>query len=316
MKILITGIRGFVGANLSKAFIASGHEVFGVSSGKASASATTFSWEDVASGNLPQVDVVIHLAGKAHDTKNQTGAQVYFDVNTELTKKIFQWFRTSQARQFYFFSSVKAVADRVSSDELTEDCVPAPVGPYGESKIAAENFIRENFDFSQEGDGKRVYIIRPCMIHGEGNKGNLNLLYSVVRHGFPWPLGAFENKRSFLSMENLEFILNRMLECPPKSGVYNVADDEPLSTNELIGVICEALGKRARIVNIPAELIRFVAGAGTLLHLPLNNERLQKLTETYVVSNMKIKQALGISSLPVSVRDGLSKTIRWFSTKA
>lgn len=312
MKILITGIRGFVGQNLSALLEKSGHEVFGLSSGQGS----DFSWNDLATGSLPVFDAVIHLAGKAHDLKNRSGAQVYFEINTELTKKIFSWFLKSSAKQFYFFSSVKAVADFVSGNVLTEEVIPAPVGPYGESKIAAENFIREQFDFDEIATGeKRVYIIRPCMIHGPGNKGNLNLLYAVVRHGLPWPLGAFENHRSFLSVDNLAFILKQMLEKTPPSGIYNVADDGSLSTNALVCAICETLGKQARIVNIPPQVIRLAATFGTLLHLPFNKERLNKLTENYVVSNEKIKRVLGINTLPLSVREGIMQTIRWFNTE-
>lgn len=309
MKILITGIRGFVGQNISSALQKSGHEIFGLSSEKR---VSRFSWDDLSAGTLPEVDAIIHLAGKAHDLKNQAGAQVYFDVNTELTKKIFRWFKKSSAKQFYFFSSVKAAADFVRENTLTEDVVPAPVGPYGESKIAAENFIRENFDFSAPGE-KRVYILRPCMIHGRGNKGNLNLLYAIVRRGFPWPLGAVENARSFLSVENLEFILEKMLAAAPQSGIYNLADDEPLSTNALIETICAGLGKRACIINVPSPLIRAAAAAGTLLHLPLNRERLTKLTENYVVFNAKLKRALNIEKLPLSVREGIIRTVRRLS---
>ena len=91
--------------------------------------------------NLPEFDAIIHLAGKAHDTKNRSAAQSYFDINTGLTQKIFDFFLESSAKKFVFFSSVKAAADSVVGDMLTEDVVPAPIGPYGESKIAAENYI-------------------------------------------------------------------------------------------------------------------------------------------------------------------------------
>ena len=314
MKILITGIGGFVGRNLAAALREDGHEVFGL--GRcAGTSGAQFSWSDVDAGTLPNVDAVIHLAGKAHDLKNRTGAQVYFDVNTELTKKIFRRFAESPtATQFYFFSSVKAAADFVSAGELTEDVVPAPRGPYGESKIAAENFLRENVDFvgGNAPGGKRVYILRPCMIHGPGNKGNLNLLFAVVRLGLPWPLGAFDNRRSFLSSKNLEFIMKKMLAVAPPSGVYNLADDEPLSTNALVETMCAALGRRVRIWRVPAALVRFAAAAGTRLRLPFNWERLVKLTENYVVSNAKIRRALGIERLPVPVRDGIAETVRGF----
>lgn len=104
----------------------------------------------------------------------------------------------SPARKFIFFSSVKAAADFVPGDLLTEDIVPHPVGPYGESKIKAEEYILNHPAYE-----KQVYILRPCMIHGPGNKGNLNLLHQVIKKGIPWPLGAFENRRSFTSIGNL-----------------------------------------------------------------------------------------------------------------
>ncbi len=317
MKILITGARGFVGKNLSRILKNGGHEVVGLSA-SAEAPFSQYSWRDLDAGTLPRdaFDAVIHLAGKAHDLKNRAGAQVYFDVNTELTKKIFRHFAESSATRFFFFSSVKAAADSVPAGELTEDAVPAPVGPYGESKLAAENFIRENFDFrGNAADGRRVYVIRPCMIHGPENKGNLNLLYAAAKLGVPFPLGAFDNRRSFLSIGNLGFILSAMLEKSPESGIYNVADDEAVSSAELVRVICGALGKKARIVNVPAAWLRFAAAAGTLLHLPLNKDRLTKLTENYAVSNAKIKRALGIENLPVPVREGLAETIRSFERK-
>ena len=96
------------------------------------------------------------------------------------------------------------------------------------------------------------------------------------------------------------------------SGIYNLGDDDALSTNELIGVICEALGKKARIWRIPQALMNAVATLGGWLHLPLNPLRMQKLTENYVSSNAKIKQALGIERFPIDAREGLRETIEWF----
>ena len=150
------------------------------------------------------------------------------------------------------------------------------------------------------------------MIHGPGNKGNLNLLYRVVSKGFPWPLGAFENKRTFTSIDNLCFIIEGLLNKDVESGIYHINDDEAVSTNELIEIICSVLGKRAHIWRIPRGLMEGVAKIGGILHLPLNPERLQKLTENYVSSNVKIKHALGVDKLPVRAKDGLVKTIKSF----
>ena len=309
MNILITGVHGFVGSNLVE-YLKESHSIYGLDiiQPEKDGIVRTFSWDDLVS--IPEVDAIIHLAGKAHDTKNQSAAAAYFAVNTGLTQKIFDYFLASGAKKFMFFSTAKAAADRVDG-VLTEDVVPSPVGPYGESKIKAEEYI-----LSKELPvGKDVYILRPCMIHGPGNKGNLNLLYNVVSKGIPWPLGAFDNRRTFTSVENVCFAVNGLLTQNVASGIYNLGDDEPLSTNELIEIICSVVGKKARIWRIPAGLMTFGARVGGCLHLPLNSERLRKLTENYVSSNEKIKMKLGISCMPVSARDGLRRTLESFVSK-
>ncbi len=324
MNILITGIHGFVGSNLVVA-LKEQHNLYGldivvpIKEGIKE----TFSWKELDVANQPHtsqeleiakklqhIDVIIHLAGKAHDTKNRAQVQEYFDINTGLTKKIFDFFLQSSARKFIFFSSVKAAADFVTGDVLTEEVIPTPVGPYGESKIAAEEYI-----FSKETlwrNSKEVYILRPCMIHGPGNKGNLNLLYNVVKKGLPWPLGGFENRRTFTSIDNLCYVIDGLIHKDVPSGVYHMADDEALSTNEVITLMCEALSKKPHIWKINRRLMTGCARLGSAVHLPLNLERLQKLTENYVVANAKIKKALEIEQMPVRARDGLLKTLRSF----
>ncbi len=324
MKILITGIHGFVGTNLVKA-LSGENEIYGLDivSPEKEGVKKTFLWEDInesVNGKIPDVDAIIHLAGKAHDTKNKSAAEVYFKVNTGLTQKIFDYFLAHNSiKKFVFFSTAKAAADRVEG-VLTEDVVPTPVGPYGESKIKAEEYIIEKFkDYNSQLStlnsqltSKDVYIFRPCMIHGPGNKGNLNLLYNVVKIGIPWPLGAFENRRTFTSVENICFAVHGVLTKEVPSGIYNMGDDEALSTNELIEEICKSLGKKAHIWKLPKGMMTGIAKLGGILHLPLNPDRLQKLTENYVSSNVKIKKALGIDRMPVDARKGLQKTLESF----
>ena len=312
MKILITGVHGFVGSNLVE-YMKGRHELYGLDivAPEKEGLVKTFSWSAIDNEELPRFDVVIHLAGKAHDTKNKSQADIYFKVNTDLTKKIYDYALSHEVKKFIFFSSVKAAADVVEGEILTEDIVPAPVGPYGESKIAAESYIL-SCETERIEKGMETYIMRPCMIHGPGNKGNLNLLYSVVSKRIPWPLGAFENRRSFTSIGNLCFVMDRMIELPVESGIYHMGDDEALSTNELIEVICKALGRKAHIWKLPQGLMNGLAKIGGWLHLPLNPERLRKLTENYVVSNEKIKRAIGIEQMPVRADEGLEKTIKSF----
>lgn len=293
--ILITGSTGFVGRNL-QLYLNEEYDL------------NTISLRYVRD---QKIDInscfVVHLAGKAHDLKKVSNPTDYYEGNFELTRQLFDSFLLSEATVFIFMSTVKAVADIVDG-ELTEDIVPNPQTHYGIAKQQAEQYI-----FSQElPKGKRVYILRPCMIHGPGNKGNLNLLFQLVSKGLPWPLGDFQNERSFLSIENLCFVIKQLLENPSiPSGVYQIADDVSLSTNELIHLLCISLHKKNRIINIPSSWVKSVARLGNHLHLPLNSERLQKLTENYVVSNKKIVKAIG-KSLPIESKEGLLRTFQSF----
>ncbi len=289
--IFLTGATGFVGKNLIS-FFNGEYQIISFS----------------RNGDLfINEDIVIHLAGKAHDIIHTSNPEEYYQVNTELTQKVFDAFILSPAKVFISLSSVKAAADEVDG-ELNEEFIPNPLTHYGKSKLLAEHYILSK----EMPAGKRVYILRPCMIHGAGNKGNLNLLFRLVSKGIPWPLGAFDNKRSFCSMDNLLFIIRELIENESiGSGIYNVSDDEPISTNELISLIADSNFKNPKIWKISKSWIVFIAKLGDLLKLPLNTERLQKLTESYEVSNSKIKTAIG-KSLPLSSKMGLRKTFNSF----
>lgn len=316
-KLLLTGSSGFVGSNLYD-LLHQDFELYGldISTNGRFLQERMFSWDNL--DRLPEVDAIIHLAGKAHDTSDTTEEAEYFEVNLGLTQKIFDHFLRSKAEKFIFFSSVKAVCDSVEG-ALTEEAIPVPKTSYGKSKLAAEEYLRENMEGWKDGvmekNGKSVYILRPCMIHGPGNKGNLNLFYKVVQKGIPWPLGAFDNQRSFASISNVGYIVRRLIEEPIPSGFYQIADDEPLSTNELVDLIAESLGRKTRIWNLPKGFITTLARLGDVLRLPLNSERLKKLTESYVVSNEKIKSVMKIEKMPVSSSEGMMETLKSFSDK-
>lgn len=219
-------------------------------------------------------------------------------------KQLFDTFRYSNCETFVYMSSVKAVADTVEG-KLVEDVEAKPMTAYGKSKLAAEQHL-----LAQElPKGKRLYILRPCMIHGPNNKGNLNLLYSFVKKRIPYPFGNYKNRRTFVSVENLCFAIRELIannKIP--SGVYNVADDQSLSTNALVETMAIALDTKANIWKVPKGLVKGVAKLGDVLPLPVNSERLQKLTENYEVSNAKLKKALG-KEFPLTAKEGLLKTV-------
>ncbi|WP_256011191.1 NAD-dependent epimerase/dehydratase family protein [Desertivirga xinjiangensis] len=290
--IHISGMSGFVGDNLDRYLRARNIYAKRISRGELGCITSS-----QISGS------VIHLAGKAHDLKKTSAPEQYYAVNTDLTKSIYSAFLESTATKFIFISSVKAVADSIEG-KLKEDNFPFPKTDYGKSKLLAEQYIQ-----SQDlPEGKSFYILRPCMIHGPNNKGNLNLLYNFISKGFPYPLVAFENRRSFLCVENLCFVIREILERDDiPSGVYNVADDDPLSTTEVVQLLSHSLEKKPRLLNLSPGLIRTMARIGDFLRLPLNSEKLQKLTENYMVDNSKIKTVLK-KELPLSAREGILKT--------
>jgi nucleoside-diphosphate-sugar epimerase len=288
--IFITGASGFVGSNIIS-----------------NLTEYNFRKYDRTENIEIMEDIVLHLAGKAHDLKQISNSNEYYEVNTELTKKIFDAFLTSKAKVFITISSVKAIADSIDT-ELTENHIPIPITHYGKSKLQAEQYILSK----KVPIGKRVFILRPCMIHGQGNKGNLNLLFKVVKLGLPWPLGSFKNKRSYCSIDNLCFIINELIlkENIP-TNIFNIADDSSISTNEIIELMSKQLGKKHNIWNISKILIIYIAKIGDYLYLPLNTERLNKLTENYLVSNAKIKKYIN-KPLPYSITQGLIKTLQSF----
>ncbi len=311
LNVMITGAFGFVGTNLSshlKNILQANIIAVDLIPVENQTNYEFVSWDELGKIDGKGIDAIIHLAGKAHDTKNTTVEKEYFDVNLGLTKRIFDFFLNSQAEKFIFFSSVKAVADRVDDEILIENTPADPQTPYGKSKLAAEKYLSEQ----QLPAGKKVYIMRPCMIHGPGNKGNLNLLYKLVKSGIPWPLGGFDNKRSFTSIDNLMYTIDQMLLKDIKPGVYQMADDEYISTNKLVQLIAASQGKKPIILNINKNIILWLAKLGDLIRFPLNTERLKKLTESYLVSNEKLKNAIGIEKMPLSAIDGMKKTLDSF----
>ena len=302
MKIAITGVTGFVGQNLARYL--SDIDILGVSR---EAKGLNISYPELSLNVFNKQKAFIHLAGKAHDLKKKSDDKEYFEVNTELTKRLFDQFLKSDCETFIYMSSVKAVSDHADSI-LTENVKPNPITVYGKSKLAAEEYILSKKNLKD----KRVYILRPCMIHGPNNKGNLNLLFSFVLKGIPYPFGKYINRRSFVSVENLCFIIKELIDNTKiESGIYNIADDNSLSTIDLVKVISEVLCKPTRILKIPKLFVRFIAKVGDLFPLPINSERLLKLTENYEVSNLKIKKAIQ-KKLPLSSKEGIKKTITSF----
>jgi nucleoside-diphosphate-sugar epimerase len=178
---------------------------------------------------------------------------------------------------------------------------PNPLTHYGKSKLAAENYILKNIDLTN----KRIFILRPSMIYGEGNKGNFNVLYKYIQSGLPWPLGNYQNKRTFCSIDNLNFVIKELIENKNiKNGIYNVVDDESLDINEVVRIISDSINRKIRILKIPKYVIRLLALIGDYIPFLVNSEKLDKLTQNYIISNSKIKNAIN-NDLPIKTNFGI-----------
>ena len=263
---------------------------------------------NIKSGIHPSVlencDVFIHLAGIAHDVKGKYTYEDYLSTNYKLTKDLYDIFLKSNAKIFIFFSSIKAVTDH-SDEILTEKIFPNPKTSYGESKLLAENYILNH----SCKENQKAFIIRPCMIHGKNNKGNLNDLYKFIKFGLPWPFGLYENKRSFCSIDNLLFVIEKLISIENiQSGIYNMADSEPLSTNEVVAMIANSQNRKLNKIDIPIKLIKLLGRLGDLFNLPFNSLKIEKLTQNFVVSNHEILKQIN-SNLPLTAKEGLAKTL-------
>jgi nucleoside-diphosphate-sugar epimerase len=308
MRVLLTGVTGFLGVNLVNYFQNDPSIVLYGFSRNVETAKRKFQHskliviETHESEKLDKlkIDVIIHLAGIAHDLKGDFIASDYHEVNFEGTKKIYQDFINSAASKFIFLSSIKAAVDSWPT-AVDENITPEPTSDYGKSKLLAEQFIQSQ----KLAPNKTFYIFRPCMIHGLGNKGNLNVLYKFVKKGIPFPFGAFKNERSFLSIDNFTTFINQIIRKEVPSGVYHLSDSETLSTLILYKLICQVLGQKERVWFVPKFLIK------SFFVLIGKTAQFNKLTENAIVNNRKILSAINVQ-LPVNSKEGLIKTINSF----
>ncbi|MFN3793371.1 MAG: NAD-dependent epimerase/dehydratase family protein [Chitinophagaceae bacterium] len=291
-KILLTGYNGFVGRFLQNNL------------------GNSYKFRFYKRNSLIEIneDVVIHLAGISNYKKNDISGHKFYESNTDLTIALFDNFLNSKAKVFIFMSSVKSVLDSPES-VVTEETFANPASHYGKSKLLAENYILSNITSLD----KRVYILRPTLIHGPENNGNLKLLHRLISKNIPWFLTSFDNNRSYCSIYNLVFVINELIQREDiPSGIYNVCDDDPISTNRLINLIALSQNKSVLFLKVPKKLVRFIARIGDIFSLPFNSELLGKLTGTYIVSNRKLIDAIG-KRLPFSVVEGLNLTFKHFN---
>ena len=245
MKILVTGASGFIGNFLLAALRDGAHEVRAASRSRVEqrgidyVSAPELGPDADWSRALNGVDVVIHLAGRAHVPSKNADAEteeVYFRINAEGTRALAEQAAAVGVKHFVFLSSCHAVAAE-SEVQITEKTQPNPVTAYGRSKLEAERAIRE----ALSNTACAWTILRPPLVYGKGNKANFGLLLKLVKSGIPLPLASVRNCRSFIYVENLVDVIVACLGNPKAFGkTYLPSDGEDVSTPELIRKIAKA----------------------------------------------------------------------------
>ena len=231
-RVLVTGADGFVGRHLVPYLVAQGYSVIA-----ASRVATSFDNPDVTAVPLSdlsrlfdwqplldQCDAVVHLAGIAH---KYAGDDVYDRVNHRATSALARAISRGPTKHLVFISSIAAQSGSYADHDLTEDDFPTPNNAYGRSKFAAEQAIRAA--------GISFTILRPVVIYGEGEKGNLATIRKIARLPLPLPFGGLKARRSVLSVQNLNSAITTALTDPRARGdTFIVADPVPITVADLI----------------------------------------------------------------------------------
>ncbi|WP_018629376.1 NAD-dependent epimerase/dehydratase family protein [Niabella aurantiaca] len=256
-------------------------------------------------------DMIINCIGRTPDKKDFS-FQEYKEANYDILKKVLPDFMNSKCKAFIQFSSISAVEEESSLTEVTEETPCTPTTDYGKTKRMGEEYLLA-YPITT---GKKIIILRPARIHGPGERGTIYKLFKFIVKGIPYPFGKFSNKRSFLSIDNLYFLIQSIIENHTRleTGIYNIADDEALSTADIIRCIERKTGRKKTILNIPKKVIFLIGSVGNILHLPINKTTIAKLTSTRIISNNKIKNSLGVKKLPFTAEEGLIKTITSFNT--
>ena len=255
---------------------------------------------------LKEVGTVIHLAARAHQLNDQAinPEAEFLRTNCEGTKTLVKAAIASGVKHFIFISSIGAMTT-LSEHTLTEESPCHPDSPYGRSKLQAEQGLIELCQNSP----MTWTILRPTLVYGAGNPGNMERLMKLIKTGFPLPLGSINNRKSFLYVGNLVDAIITCLDHPnAKNQTFIVSDGEALSTTDLIRRLGKALGKSPLLLPIPAELLRLTT---KLLGKADIGDRL--LGSLQVDSN-KIRQMLDWTP-PYTVDQGLQATADWFKTR-
>lgn len=303
--VLVTGATGFLGRRLCQRLQSEGHAVLAIGREPAAGPWDAFIRADLAADSIDpeafagrRVETIFHLASKAHAVaETAAAAQTYRPVIVDGTRRMLDLAEAIGVQSFIFMSTVKAMGEGNPQGEplraLDETACRAPAGPYGQAKAEAEQLVL------QSSLAHRV-VLRPVMVYGPGEKGNLPRMINAVRRGrFP-PLPDTGNRRSMIHVDDLLEFAIRAAQTPAANGrAYILAGKDALSTRQLYDAIRASLGLAAVDYAIPFWLLKIAAGAGSLLgallrrRLPLDQDTLSKLTASAWYSVERAERELG-----------------------
>jgi UDP-glucose 4-epimerase len=286
MRIGVTGTTGFVGRRFM-AIRAEGLE-------KRSLDLRGKSFTELP---LQELDAIVHLAGKAHEMQ-PIPEWIYVKVNFELTRDLADAAMAAGVKQFIYISSTKVYGDEVN-EVLTEfsDCHPAD--PYGKSKRQAEEYLlsiaRPEF---------KVAILRPPLIYGPGVKGNMIRLMDLAAKDLPLPLGNAGNRRSMVYLDNLVALIHQVIQ-QEAEGIFVGGDAAPISTDALIRMIRQGMGKRPNLFTLPGGLRKIIRSARPALY--------QRLFGSFEVDPGFTNRTLSFTP-PYPTKEGMAAMVNWYQS--
>lgn len=317
-RVLVTGATGFIGRHLVPALQGEGYRVRAAlrtagpgawdEAGLIGDIGTTIDWAPL----FQEVDCVIHLAALAHRPpreERRLGA-TYHRVNAEGTWRLAEAAREAGVRRVVLVSSV-AVTGSLASMAVNEATPPAPDTAYGRSKADAEAGLVQRL----ADGGSDWCILRPPLVYGPGNPGNMARLLRLLRCPLPLPLASIDNRRSFCFVDNLASAVAAVLTHPAASRqVFNVSDAEVISTPELLRLLGRLSGRPVRLFRAPAPALAAIAAMGDLLerllhlNVGLDSHALGRLTGSLVVDSSALRRRVQWSP-PYTLEEGLRLTL-------
>ena len=318
MKICITGANGFVGQALSDSLISNGHTLAKVV--RQSVDDSAYSIGDINSKNdwrtaLQGCAAVVHLAARVHVLRDsaENPFAAFREVNVNGTLNLARQAAALGVRRFVFLSSIKVNGEATTAshfgsiNNVKRDCfcekdAPSPEGAYAISKLEAEQGLAE----IAEQTGLEVVILRPPLVYGPGVGANFLRLMQLVEQEVPLPLGRVENRRSLLYLGNLLDAIRVSLVHPEAAGkLFVLSDGEDVSTPELINKLAAAMGRRARLLPLPVDLIRF--GARVIG----KKDEISRLLDSLVVDSSRIRKELDWHP-PFTLGEGIAQTVKGY----